>query len=59
MVIVATLALVGVTIAVFIRFDAVSHSNSDTLRPFVLTVVPMWVAFGLIVRSTGRRRRDP
>jgi len=30
------------TVAVFVAFDRVSHSNSDTIRPFVLTMGPVW-----------------
>ena len=30
------------TVAVFEAFDRVSHSNSDTIRPFVLTMGPVW-----------------
>ena len=35
--------LVYGTINVFIAFDADSHSASDTLRPFLLTMVPVWL----------------
>ena len=31
------------TVAVFMAFDRVSHSNSDTIRPFVITMAPVWV----------------
>ena len=31
------------TVAVFEAFDRVSHSNSDTIRPFVLTMAPVWI----------------
>lgn len=30
------------TVAVFIAFDQNSHSVSDTVRPFVLTMAPVW-----------------
>jgi len=30
------------TVAVFMAFDRVSHSNSDTIRPFVITMAPVW-----------------
>jgi hypothetical protein len=30
------------TVAVFEAFDRVSHSNSDTIRPFVITMGPVW-----------------
>ena len=40
---VAMAALVYGTVAVFVAFDRVSHSNSDTIRPFVITMGPVWV----------------
>jgi len=30
------------TVAVFLAFDRNSHSNSDTLRPFIITMAPVW-----------------
>jgi hypothetical protein len=36
------LLLVG-TVLVFGVFDRQSHSASDTLRPFIITMVPVWV----------------
>ena len=30
------------TVAVFEAFDRSSHSASDTIRPFVLTMGPVW-----------------
>ncbi|MGZ4333409.1 MAG: hypothetical protein ACXVRJ_03965 [Gaiellaceae bacterium] len=36
------LLLIG-TALVFRAFDAHSHSASDTLRPFVITIVPVWI----------------
>ena len=39
---VAFLLLAYGTVAVFIAFDKVSHSNSDTIRPFIITMVPVW-----------------
>jgi hypothetical protein len=38
------LALTVVTVVIFRAFDMDSHSASDTLRPFVLTVAPLWLA---------------
>jgi hypothetical protein len=35
------LLLVG-TGLVFAAFDRVSHSASDTLRPFIITMAPVW-----------------
>lgn len=34
--------LVG-TALVFQAFDRVSHSASDTLRPFIITMAPVWL----------------
>ena len=42
-VVVALAVLLYGTYAVFEAFDRVSHSNSDTIRPFVLTMGPVWV----------------
>jgi hypothetical protein len=48
------------TVLVFLAFDRVSHSNSDTLRPFVITMAPVWIvavlAGGELI-NTGARRR--
>jgi uncharacterized membrane protein HdeD (DUF308 family) len=30
------------TLMVFMAFDRVSHSNSDTIRPFLITIAPVW-----------------
>lgn len=37
----AILLTVG-TVLVFRAFDSHSHSASDTLRPFVITMAPVW-----------------
>lgn len=47
-----TLRIIGITVAfavllygtvlVFEAFDRYSHSASDTLRPFVITMAPVW-----------------
>ena len=40
-------ALTFGTILVFLVFDRSSHSASDTLRPFLITMIPVWmVALG-------------
>ena len=39
---VALAVLLYGTVAVFEAFDRVSHSNSDTIRPFVITMAPVW-----------------
>jgi hypothetical protein len=30
------------TVIVFMAFDRSSHSASDTIRPFVITMTPVW-----------------
>lgn len=43
------------TVLVFEAFDRVSHSASDTLRPFIITMAPVWLvalaAAWVLVRS--------
>jgi putative Mn2+ efflux pump MntP len=36
------LLLLG-TVMVFMAFDRDSHSASDTIRPFLITMTPVWV----------------
>jgi putative Mn2+ efflux pump MntP len=36
------LLLIG-TVMVFMAFDRDSHSASDTIRPFLITMTPVWV----------------
>ena len=40
--VIAFAVLIYGTVLVFLAFDRVSHSNSDTLRPFVITMAPVW-----------------
>ena len=40
---VALAVLLYGTVLVFEAFDRNSHSNSDTIRPFVITMGPVWV----------------
>jgi hypothetical protein len=46
------------TVLVFQAFDRDSHSASDTLRPFIITIGPVWliaIAAALtLVRRTSR-----
>jgi Na+-driven multidrug efflux pump len=42
-VLLAFAALAFGTVLVFRAFDQVSHSASDTLRPFFITMAPVWV----------------
>lgn len=51
--------LVG-TVLVFGAFDRVSHSASDTLRPFIITMAPVWLvavaAAWVLLRSPASPR---
>lgn len=48
--------LLGVgTVLVFRAFDSHSHSASDTLRPFVLTMAPVWAVSVAAARAVLRR----
>jgi hypothetical protein len=40
--VVAFVALIFGTVMVFMAFDRDSHSASDTLRPFLITMTPVW-----------------
>jgi hypothetical protein len=45
------------TVAVFLAIDRNSHSASDTLRPFIITMAPVWAlsigaAYVLLSRRT-------
>lgn len=53
------LLLVG-TVLVFRVFDRNSHSASDTLRPFLLTMAPVWIVAVTAARVIvgGPRGRD-
>ncbi len=54
---VALAVLLYGTVAVFEAFDRVSHSNSDTIRPFVITMGPVWAlaiwAASVVIRKPG------
>ena len=39
----ALVCLLYGTVAVFLAFDRVSNSASDTLRPFFITMAPVWL----------------
>ena len=55
---VALVILLYGTVAVFEAFDRVSHSNSDTIRPFIITMAPVW---GLAIAAAAvllRKRTD-
>jgi hypothetical protein len=59
-VVAAGLLLILGTVLVFVAIDRHSHSVSDTLRPFVITMAPVWVvavlAGGELI-ATGARKR--
>ena len=44
------------TVMVFRAFDQVSHLASDTLRPFVITMAPVWAV--AVAGATAILRRD-
>jgi hypothetical protein len=44
------------TVMVFLALDAQSNSASDTLRPFLLTVLPVWLVALWAARIVLRTR---
>jgi hypothetical protein len=58
-VIVAFIVLLYGTVMVFLAFDRVSHSASDTIRPFIITMAPVWavaVAAAVVLLRPPRSR---
>jgi uncharacterized membrane protein len=52
------LLMIG-TVLVFMAFDRDSHSASDTIRPFLITMAPVWVvavAAAIVVLRPPRTR---
>jgi hypothetical protein len=45
------------SVVVFMFFDRRSHSASDTIRPFLITMGPAWLLFVLAWRLTSKPRR--
>jgi hypothetical protein len=45
------------TVLVFATFDRYSHSNSDTLRPFIITMGPVWAI--AVAAAVVLLRREP
>lgn len=45
------------TVLVFQAFDRDSHSASDTIRPFVITMAPVWAVAFVAARVVLRRYR--
>ncbi|HEX3509295.1 MAG TPA: hypothetical protein VHW94_12975 [Candidatus Dormibacteraeota bacterium] len=54
---IAFVVLLYGTVAVFEAFDRVSHSNSDTIRPFVITMAPVW-ALSIAAATVLLRKRS-
>ena len=56
-VILALAVLLYGTVLVFEAFDRNSHSGSDTIRPFVITMGPVWAltiwAVTVVLRTPG------
>jgi hypothetical protein len=55
--VVAFLLLLYGTVAVFQVFDRSSNSASDTIRPFVITMAPVWAVAIAAARVLLRRYR--
>lgn len=51
--------LVATTIWAFVLFDEGSHSASDTLRPLLVTIVPLWFAAIAVARYLVSSKRGP
>ena len=49
-------ALLYGSVLVFMVFDRGSHSASDTLRPFVMTMAPVWAV--AVAGAAALLRRD-
>jgi hypothetical protein len=45
------------SVVVFMFFDGRSHSASDTIRPFLITMGPAWLLFVLAWRFTSTPRK--
>jgi hypothetical protein len=55
---VALAVLVYGTVLVFEAFDRNSNSASDTIRPFVITMGPVW-ALAIAAAAVVLRKRSP
>jgi hypothetical protein len=55
---VALLILLYGSVLVFRAFDMNSNSASDTIRPFIITMGPVWVLAIAAARVLLRRGRD-
>jgi len=43
------------TVVVFLAFDRDSNSVSDTIRPFILTMAPVWIVAVYAARTVLKR----
>ena len=55
---IALVVLLYGTVAVFEAFDRNSHSASDTIRPFVITMGPVWALGIAAARVLLRKTQD-
>ena len=55
---VGLLVLLFGTVSVFMAFDRNSHSASDTIRPFVITMGPVWALSIAAVAVLLRKSQD-
>ena len=46
------------TVMVFMAFDRNSHSSSDTIRPFLITMAPVWAVAIASAMVLLRRPKD-
>jgi len=46
------------TVNVFLAFDRDSHSVSDTVRPFIITMAPVWIVAIAAARILLQGRRS-
>jgi hypothetical protein len=52
-------ALLAATTAAFLFFDRDAHSASDTLRPFLITMAPVWLIVSLAVHRLTHDQEVP
>jgi divalent metal cation (Fe/Co/Zn/Cd) transporter len=57
-VVVALAVLLFGTVLVFEAFDRNSHSASDTIRPFIITMAPVWALAIAAATVLLRKRGD-
>ncbi|TMF72690.1 MAG: hypothetical protein E6H99_03390 [Chloroflexi bacterium] len=54
----ALIVLLYGTVLVFLAFDRNSHSASDTIRPFIITMGPVWALAIVAARVILQRGRN-